>query len=635
MTTEWWGITILCVVCVLVWILLSALLYRLFFKRFYDIILSLSAIIVFSPFLLVLTVVGAIAMKGNPFFVQRRPGRRKKLSKRQCIKRGVPYGSYGEEKIIKLLKFRTMTNAKDENGNLLPDERRLNGYGKFLRSTSLDEIPSLFNIFIGNISVVGPRPLLVKYLPLYSEKERHRHDVRPGLTGLAQVNGRNAISWEEKFKYDLEYVSNITLWRDIMILFKTVGKVLKHSGISQEGQATMEDFKGTKNICTKKTPYYVISQKILDENIEVFKKALKDLWPNSVLSYSVKTNSLPWLLKYLKEKGLSAEVVSDEEYLLSEKCGFDKTQIIFNGPIKGEELFKKAISGHSILNIDSEEELEYLKKYHGEKDILGIRINVNPDYFSVEDTSFKEDGFRFGFSDEGGGLQRALNTVYEIYGKRDIGLHVHCNSATRSIDVYKSISKYVVHIIKKYNLEVSYVDIGGGFFGGVEGKPNAFDYIDIIKNELEKNIDINKTKLIVEPGSAIIGSAVDLYTSVLDVKDTVCSRLVTTDGSRLHLDPLWKKNNYKYSLNVAKENIHEKQIVCGYTCMDYDRIMVLHGERELSNGDEVIYHRVGSYTMTFGGMFIRYLPPVYVDDGQSMVKVRSRITVDDYYKLQS
>lgn len=260
MTTTWWGILIICVLCVAVWILLSTLLYRAFFKRFYDIVLSFVAIIVFSPLLLVLTIVGAIAMKGNPFFVQKRPGRRKRLSKRECDKRGVPYGTYGEEKIINLLKFRTMTNAKDADGNFLPDKDRLNKYGKFLRSTSLDEIPSIFNIFVGSLSIVGPRPLLVKYLPYYTEKERHRHDVRPGLTGLAQVNGRNAISWEDKFEYDLKYVRKITLWHDIKIIFQTVGKVFVRSGISQEGQATMEDFveyatNRTAKICDNEMNY--------------------------------------------------------------------------------------------------------------------------------------------------------------------------------------------------------------------------------------------------------------------------------------------------------------------------------------------------------------------------------------------
>lgn len=245
--TTWWGILILSLIGLVVWLILSVILYRQFFKRFYDIVLSFIAIIVFSPILLILTIIGAISMKGNPFFVQKRPGRRKKLSKKQCLKRNLPYGTYGDEKIIKLLKFRTMTNEKDENGNLLPDERRLNKYGKFLRASSCDELPSLFNIFCGSLSIVGPRPLLLKYLPLYNEVQRHRHDVRPGLTGLAQVNGRNAISWEDKFKYDNDYVNHITLFGDVLILLKTVVKVFKRSDISSSTSVTMEEFRGNNN----------------------------------------------------------------------------------------------------------------------------------------------------------------------------------------------------------------------------------------------------------------------------------------------------------------------------------------------------------------------------------------------------
>ncbi|MBO5286894.1 MAG: sugar transferase [Clostridia bacterium] len=211
LTTTWWGITIICVASLLVWIALSAIFYKHFFKRFYDIFLSGLAILVLSPILLLLIVVGAIKMKGNPFFTQLRPGKK--------------------EKIFKLLKFRTMTNAKDKDGNLLPDKERLTRYGKILRSTSLDELPELFNIFVGHMSIVGPRPLLVKYLPYYTEEERHRHDVRPGLTGLAQVNGRNAISWEEKFAFDIKYAKNISLLNDLKILFNTVIKVFKRENI--------------------------------------------------------------------------------------------------------------------------------------------------------------------------------------------------------------------------------------------------------------------------------------------------------------------------------------------------------------------------------------------------------------------
>ena len=230
--SEWWGITLIVVVALGVWVLLSALLYRPFFKRFYDIILSGLALIVLSPILLILTVLGAIKMKGNPFFTQLRPG---KINKKT-----------GEEKIFKLIKFRTMTCEKDEIGNLLPDEKRLTKYGKILRSTSLDELPELINIFIGDMSIVGPRPLLVKYLALYNQEQRRRHNVRPGLTGYAQVNGRNGISWEDRFELDVEYTKKISLWLDMGIIFKTVLAVFKREGISSETSATMEEFKGTK-----------------------------------------------------------------------------------------------------------------------------------------------------------------------------------------------------------------------------------------------------------------------------------------------------------------------------------------------------------------------------------------------------
>ena len=192
-------------------------MYAKFLKRFFDFVLSLIAIVILSPILLILTVVGAIAMKGNPFFTQLRPGKIRKKT--------------GEEKIFKLIKFRTMSNAKDKDGNLLPDKQRLNKYGRILRSTSLDELPELINILVGDMSIVGPRPLLPAYIPYYTEEERRRHSVRPGLTGLAQVNGRNAISWDRRLAYDVEYVSRITLWGDVKILFNTVYKVFKRADI--------------------------------------------------------------------------------------------------------------------------------------------------------------------------------------------------------------------------------------------------------------------------------------------------------------------------------------------------------------------------------------------------------------------
>lgn len=221
---EWWQILLIAFGSAVLLLALSIFFYNPFFKRFWDIVLSGLAIIVLLPLLVILTIVGALVMKGNPFFAQERPGKK--------------------EKIFRLIKFRSMNNKRDENGNLLPDEERLGKYGTFLRATSLDELPELFNIFIGNMSVVGPRPLLVRYLERYNEEQKHRHDVRPGLTGYAQCHGRNTVSWKEKFEMDVWYTKHISLFGDIGILFRTAVSVFKKEGISSETSATMEEFMG-------------------------------------------------------------------------------------------------------------------------------------------------------------------------------------------------------------------------------------------------------------------------------------------------------------------------------------------------------------------------------------------------------
>lgn len=204
-------------------------MYAKFWKRLFDFTLSLFALIVLSPVLLILTIVGAIAMRGNPFFTQARPG---KIDK-----------NTGKEKIFKLIKFRTMSNKRDKDGNLLPDAERLNGYGKFLRKTSLDELGELVNIVKGDMAIVGPRPQLVRDMVFMTDEQRRRHDVRPGLTGLAQVNGRNNITWEQKFEYDLQYIDRgITFLGDLKIILQTVGKVLKRSDTVREGTVSDMDY---------------------------------------------------------------------------------------------------------------------------------------------------------------------------------------------------------------------------------------------------------------------------------------------------------------------------------------------------------------------------------------------------------
>ena len=201
--------------------------YEKYFKRPLDIFCGLAAVIVFSWLYLILIVLGAIFMRGNPFFTQKRPGK--------------------DEKIFKLIKFRSMDNRKDKDGNLLPDEIRLNKYGRFLRSTSLDELPEAFNIIKGDMSVIGPRPLLVQYLPRYNAQQRRRHEVRPGLSGYAQVHGRNTVSWQDKFRMDVEYVDHITFLGDLKIIWDSVMVAfVKRDGISSDTSATMEEFFGNE-----------------------------------------------------------------------------------------------------------------------------------------------------------------------------------------------------------------------------------------------------------------------------------------------------------------------------------------------------------------------------------------------------
>ncbi len=201
-------------------------MYKNYFKRLFDLTAALVGLLVLSPLFILVTLGLFIANQGKPFFFQIRPGK--------------------NETLFRIVKFKTMNDKKDVTGDLLPDAQRLTKIGNFVRKTSLDEIPQLLNVLKGDMSLIGPRPLLPEYLPLYNEVQKRRHEVRPGITGWAQVNGRNAISWEQKFEYDVWYVNHISLWLDIKILFLTVKKVFVREGISQDGQATMEVFKGNK-----------------------------------------------------------------------------------------------------------------------------------------------------------------------------------------------------------------------------------------------------------------------------------------------------------------------------------------------------------------------------------------------------
>lgn len=389
------------------------------------------------------------------------------------------------------------------------------------------------------------------------------------------------------------------------------------------------------------TPYFLIHEELLKNNIDSFADALAAEWKNSQLCYSVKTNSLPWLISYLNKRNVFAEVVSDEEYSLALSQGVPDRNIIFNGPIKGEQYFVRALKQGAIINLDSKCDINYLLKYHhiaAAPERIGVRVNIPSNIYDAADIGYSEDGFRFGFSAETGEFQTAFNELRRLFPDTCFGLHLHVNSVTRSLNTYRATAQYAAHLIDTFDLKVSFVDIGGGFFGGVEGKPTPKDYIQTIRSELEKVIDCEEVALYVEPGSAIIGSTTDLVTTVIDTKETPSASIVTTDGSRIHIDPLWKKSRYLHMI-VPKETAApislKKQIICGYTCMDHDRIMALENEHVLRPGDQIVYKRVGAYTMTFGGAFIRYFPEVYVESEGEFLCVRAKMSTTDYIAMHT
>lgn len=372
-----------------------------------------------------------------------------------------------------------------------------------------------------------------------------------------------------------------------------------------------------------KTPYFLISEDALNEGISKLQASLERAWPNYVIGYSYKTNALPWIISYFKERGCYAEVVSDDEYELAKSIGAN--QVIYNGIAKTKESFIEAIRNGAIVNIDSENEINWLDEIQGEKRGVGIRVNFDLQKCCPGQTQCGEDGERFGFCYENGELKRAIDKI-KSKGFIIDGLHLHKSSKTRMPEIYRAIAEVAVEISQKYKLKLSYLDIGGGFFGGLETKPQFAEYFDMVSVILKKQFDPNDTTLIVEPGMALIGSPVDYITTVVDIKKTTRNIFAVTDGSRTQIDPLMTKTGYFYEVKWTNDNrnVIGRQIICGFTCMEHDRLFEMVDKPELQIGDKIIYHKVGAYTMCLSPLFIKWFPDVYVKSGNSTIKVRNR-----------
>lgn len=383
------------------------------------------------------------------------------------------------------------------------------------------------------------------------------------------------------------------------------------------------------------TPYYLIDEDNLSRQLELMRRGFEKYWPNSIIGYSYKTNSLTWIVEWCKNQGCFAEVVSEDEYQLGKLVGVKPEKFIYNGPVKTRETMCEALRNGCYVNLDAWREIEWMEDLEpSEQYRLGLRVNFDVEACCPGHTAYPDGGGRFGFCYENGMLKMALDRVREK-GFEVQGLHLHISSRTRDVAVYETIARMACRIKEEYDLELSYLDIGGGFFGGMENKPELPDYLERISGILKEHFSPEKTTLIIEPGMALVGPSVSYVTSVVDVKDTTYGRFVITDGSRTAVDPTMTKSTYFYRIQTQDPIPHPRQVICGYTCMEHDRLFIMENEPELREGDRIIYDRVGAYTMCLAPLFIQYYPAVYVRKDGQLRQVRGRWKPEDVIKTEN
>lgn len=387
------------------------------------------------------------------------------------------------------------------------------------------------------------------------------------------------------------------------------------------------------------TPYFVIDEEQLARDFLMLKDSLEASWNHYHIGYSFKTNSLPWLVTFLKKRGVMAEVVSDDEYALASWLGFSDDQVVYNGPIKERKSFERVLLSGGIVNMDGRRELDWLEEIcreNPERMIpVGIRVNFNLEKLCPGETTMGEAGGRFGFAYENGVFAKVVEQVRAIPNARIAGLHLHSSSKSRSVAIFKAIASMACRLKREFGFELSYVDLGGGYCGGLPGRPQYPDYFPAVAEILKEEFSPEQTALIVEPGISLLSKASTFVTSVLDVRDIGKERYLITDGSRFNIDPTMIKPSHLFHLDLNTEKGLERQIlphqcVSGFSCMEVDRLFEYENGPELMEGDRIIYENVGGYTMSLNPLFIRYFPDVYVRRDGALFKVRDRWTPKEY-----
>ncbi len=383
------------------------------------------------------------------------------------------------------------------------------------------------------------------------------------------------------------------------------------------------------------TPSFILNKKVLDSNYDLLEKSFKKYWNNIIIGYSYKTNSLPWLINYLKEKKAWAEVVSNSEYRLAKSIGYSSNQIILNGPYKGFDSMLDVLNNEGIVNIDSFHEVEWLINNIDNRRCdwnIGIRVNFDLETNCPGESLMGAEGSRFGINLENGDLKAIVDRLQKIKGINITGLHLHNSTRTKSLNVYKTLSKTAIKVAKMFSLNLKYVDIGGGFFGDKPNAPTYEQYAEVIGEELNQYFHSDQVALIIEPGISLAASCFDFICEVIDVKQIKNNHIITTNGSNIYLDP--QENNRKFSYEILaskeKKSSLDKQIICGFTCMEKDRFMTLLNEKKLSIGDIISVKNAGAYTLSLSPLFIEYFPYVYLNDNSHYSIIRSAWDEQDY-----
>ena len=387
------------------------------------------------------------------------------------------------------------------------------------------------------------------------------------------------------------------------------------------------------------TPYFVIDEPILQRYYHMLTDSLAQNWPNYLIGYSFKTNSLPWLVSFVKRNGAYAKVVSEDEYLLARHLGYTDCEIIYNGPYKSQKSFCDVLLAEGYVNLDSRQEIKWLtdlvNSFPDKTFKVGVRANFDLEKMCPGETTMGETSGRFGFCYETGRFAEAVENLRSLPNVQIAGLHLHSSSKTRSVDIFRAIARMACRLQEEFDFTLDYVDLGGGYCGGMEGRPEYPDYFPVIAKELRKCFSPEQTRLIVEPGISLISKCTTFVTSVFDTRDIKGSRYLMTDGSRFNIDPTMIKASHlfhlEYNADYTKNRpLMERQIVSGFTCMEVDRLFTHTDQPELVPGDRIIYENVGGYTMSLNPLFIQYFPAVYVRNGAQMTLVRRKWTPEDY-----